>query len=72
MTAAVPWCESCSRFVDPSPPESAQQCSVCGGTVSAPEDEPAVPWHFKLLVLATAAYLAFRALQGVLWLLARL
>lgn len=31
-------------------------------------DPPEVPWHFKLLVLATILYLAFRAVQGVAWL----
>jgi hypothetical protein len=27
-----------------------------------------VPWHFKLLVLATAVYLGWRAYQGIGWL----
>ena len=34
-------------------------------------DEPHVPWHFKLLVLATAVYLAWRAVQGLVWLVGR-
>ncbi|HEX2700150.1 MAG TPA: hypothetical protein VHM89_08120 [Acidimicrobiales bacterium] len=39
--------------------------------VDEPADEPNVPWHFKLLVLATVVYLFFRAVQGVLWLAGR-
>jgi hypothetical protein len=27
-----------------------------------------VPWHFKLLVLATVAYLGWRVYQGIGWL----
>ncbi len=36
------------------------------------DDVPKVPWHFKLLVVATVAYLAWRALQGVAWVVGRL
>ena len=30
------------------------------------------PWHFKLLMVAVAAYLGFRAIQGVDWVLDRI
>lgn len=40
--------------------------------MEAAEPEPRAPWHFKLLVAATLAYLGLRAYQGVLWVLARL
>jgi hypothetical protein len=30
------------------------------------------PWHFKLLLVALVAYLAFRGFQGVEWVLGRL
>jgi hypothetical protein len=39
-------------------------------TTEVAEAEPAgAPWHFKLLVAATAIYLTWRLLQGVAWLL---
>ncbi|HUP69900.1 MAG TPA: hypothetical protein VM142_08795 [Acidimicrobiales bacterium] len=68
----MPWCESCSRYIDPPAEGIVAQCPGCGQPAGAPEAEPKAPWHFKLLVAATIAYLAFRAYQGVLWLLARL
>ena len=30
-----------------------------------------VPWHFKLLLVATVLYLGWRAAQGVMWLMHR-
>ncbi len=39
-----------------SPPEKLRRFS----------DEPA-PWHFKVLIGATAVYLGYRALQGIGW-----
>ncbi len=44
------------------------ECPTCG-RVLAPV--PRAPWHFKLLVAAVAAYLAFRAYEGVMWVLTR-
>jgi hypothetical protein len=72
-------CPSCGRIVDPgraraadhhphhdppaSPPASTQ-----------PDDEPPepLPWHLKLLLVALAIYLTYRALQGVEWLITHL
>lgn len=34
-------------------------------------ETPKAPWHFKLLVVAIVAYLAYRGFQGVVWLLDR-
>ena len=45
------------------------QCPTCGRVIAAP---PRAPWHFKLLVVALVAYLAFRGFQGVEWVLERL
>jgi hypothetical protein len=34
-----------------------------------PLDEPRhIPWHFKLLVVATVIYLGYRSYQGISWL----
>jgi len=37
-------------------------CPTCGRTIGEPAK---VPWHFKLLVVATVLYLGFRAWQGI-------
>ncbi len=33
---------------------------------------PSAPWHFKVMLVALAAYLAWRGVQGVEWLVDRL
>ncbi|HUR22540.1 MAG TPA: hypothetical protein VMZ73_01580 [Acidimicrobiales bacterium] len=68
----MPWCETCSHYIEPSSEASTGPCPNYGAEVGSPEAEPQAPWHFKLLVAATIAYLGLRAYQGVLWLLARL
>ncbi|MDP9387638.1 MAG: hypothetical protein M3Q48_06840 [Actinomycetota bacterium] len=67
----MPWCDECSRFLPPANVGEAAECPGCG-TVVGGDDVPKVPWHFKLLVVATVAYLAWRALQGVAWVVGRL
>ena len=37
-------------------------CPTCGRQIGEPAK---VPWHFKLLVVATVLYLGFRAWQGI-------
>jgi len=67
----MPWCDDCSRFWNPNSLASDGACPTCGRVVAHPADvAPAVraPWHFKLLVVAAGAYLAWRAVQGVAWL----
>lgn len=44
-------------------------CPTCGRQIAPPAK---APWHFKLLMVAVAAYLGFRAIQGVDWVLDRL
>ncbi len=43
-----------------------------GGAVDGPgaadDDGPTAPWHFKLMLVALAVYLAWRGVQGVGWL----
>ena len=79
----MPWCEECSRFLTPTSMGEGGECPRCGRVIAAVDDEPAdpghdavdqpeVPWHFKLLVLATVLYLGWRAVQGVAWLVGRL
>lgn len=77
----MPWCEECSRFLTPNSMGDGGECPSCGRVVVGLEgsgvdgeavDEPHAPWHFKLLVLATIVYLAYRAVQGVVWLAGRI
>ena len=42
-------------------------CPSCGRTIATATAEPKAPWHFKLLVAAVIAYLAWRAVQMVGW-----
>lgn len=73
-TGPVPWCDGCDRFYNPNTLRPDGTCPSCGrpvaaaaaGSDAAPEGERA-PWHFKLLVTATAAYLGWRLVQGVIW-----
>ena len=71
----MPWCDDCSRYLTATSLGAGGECPRCGRPIPGPEDsthEPTVPWHFKLLVLATVLYLGWRAWQGVAWLVGRL
>lgn len=73
-TELVPWCETCDRFYNPNSLHSDGTCPTCGELVAEPEAHDhegstgsGAPWHFKLLVGATAVYLGYRLLQGISW-----
>lgn len=68
----MPWCETCSRFLNPPSLGAAGECPTCGTVLVEPKETPRVPWHFKLLVGTAAVYLGWRAVQGVGWVLDRL
>jgi hypothetical protein len=66
----VPWCDDCSRFWSPNTLPSDGACPTCGRTLAKPGERPGdqkAPWHFKLLVAAVVAYLGWRAVQAVEW-----
>lgn len=70
----MPWCETCSRFLNPNSLEPDGSCPTCGRVVAEPAttttaeaEREKAPWHFKLLVLVTVVYLAWRAIQMVGW-----
>jgi hypothetical protein len=67
--AGVPWCDDCSRYWNP-PTLVDGACPTCGRQLETMAEERA-PWHFKLLVVLVAVYLAFRAYQGLAWLVHR-
>ena len=75
----MPWCEECQKYWTPTAMRSDGTCPTCGRDVDADVRrtdermaEEKAPWHFKLLVVALVAYLAFRGFQGVEWVLDRL
>ena len=70
----MPWCETCSRFLNPNSLGPDGSCPSCGRVVSEPravgaEEEEAqkAPWHFKLLLVLVVAYLAWRTVQIIGW-----
>jgi hypothetical protein len=64
----MPWCETCSRFYNPTSLHADGSCPTCGTQVAAPVK---TPWHFKLLLASVALYLGWRAWQGIEWVLGR-
>lgn len=66
-------CPTCGRRVAPAPVDKAPVDKA--STDQPPVDQPGphgaerdrAPWHFKLLVAATAAYLGWRLVQGIVW-----
>jgi hypothetical protein len=70
----MPWCDDCAKFWNPPSLGESGQCPTCGRVLTAPvqaaaaDSVPRTPWHFKLLLVALAIYLSYRAFQGVEWL----
>lgn len=68
----MPWCETCSRFLNPNTLRPDGTCPSCGRPVAEPRTNQATaekaPWHFKLLVAAVVIYLVWRVLQLGGWL----
>jgi len=67
----MPWCEECAKYFAPSAMTPDGRCPRCDRDLDAPDvraggglddgdDLPATPWHFKLMVVALVAYLAWR------------
>jgi len=65
----MPWCDDCQRFWNPNTMPVDGACPTCGRVLAPPRR---APWHFKLLLVATALYLAFRLWEGLAWLAGRL
>jgi len=68
----MPWCETCSRFLNPNTLEPDGSCPTCGRVVAEPAttgeaEAPGAPWHFKLLLVAVVLYLGWRLVQMIGW-----
>jgi len=61
----MPWCDTCERMV---PEEDLTEEGACPTCEEPLESERHIPWHFKLLVVATVIYLGYRTYQGIGWL----
>lgn len=72
MTGVVPWCEACSRFWNPTSMQADGACPTCGRVLAPPREVPRAPWHFKLLLVAVAVYLGYRAWQLLEWAIHRM
>jgi hypothetical protein len=57
-------CPFCFQTVDYKRARKAADLRERG---EEPEEIVSAPWHFKLLVGATAVYLGYRFLEGVQW-----
>jgi hypothetical protein len=82
----MPWCDTCSKFWNPSSMTPEGACPTCGRVLDAApavtnlkdvralagKERTKVPWHFKLLVAAVAAYLGWRLWELVAWVIHQL
>ena len=65
----MPFCEPCEKYWAPTALTVEGKCPTCGRDVGEhqPSDhdqtDESTPWHFKLLVGATVAYLGWRLVQ---------
>ena len=68
----MPWCDDCDVYLAPNTVEPDGTCPTCHHEVDAadaavPHDAD-VPWHFWVVVVALVAYLGWRGVEGVTWL----
>ncbi len=66
----MPTCEDCDHYWRPVELGDGGTCPECGQALDT--TPPKAPWHFKLLVISTAIYLGWRAVQGIAWVLHRI
>ena len=66
----MPWCETCSRFLNPQLARAGRLVPLRSGGGQAHdggEELPGAPWHFKLLLVAVVIYLGWRLIQLIGW-----
>lgn len=67
----MPFCPSCDRFYNPNTLDDGGDCPE-GHHVADPgqaPELPTVPWHFKLMLALLVAYLGWRFIEVIGWLL---
>ncbi len=74
----MPWCDTCDVYLAPNSVDASGICPTCGhgvdtaDRIQAESVDQAVPWHFWIVVVAVVAYLGWRLVEGVGWLIQRL
>ena len=79
----MPWCDDCSKYWAPSAMQPDGVVPDCGRRLAVPvrrrvadpakislrelAGEKKAPWHFKLLVVLVVAYLVWRIVQMIGW-----
>ena len=74
----VPWCDPCDRFYNPNTLLVDGSCPRCNTRLDgdheshdAHDDAPSVsatiPWHFWVVLALVAAYLGWRVIDGIAW-----
>ena len=65
----MPTCEDCDHYWRPMELGEGGTCPTCGQPLGT--TPPKASWHFKLLFASATVYLAWRAVQGIAWVLHR-
>ncbi len=73
----MPWCDSCDVYLAPNSVAADGSCPTCSSEVDTADannmtEGSKVPWHFWLVVVALVAYLGWRLIVGIIWLIDRL
>ena len=70
------WCDTCSEYREAETGSEQRICSTCSEPLSSSHvhDREATvgdsaPWHFWIVVVALAAYLLWRLVDGIAWLI---
>ena len=66
----MPVCTDCDHYWRPGELAEGGTCPTCGQALDL--TPPKAPWHFKLLLVSATAYLAWRAVQGIAWVIQRI
>jgi len=72
----MPWCDTCDVYLAPNTVEEAGTCPTCHDRVDdadrVTKTDNAVPWHFWIVVVALVAYLGWRFIEGIGWVIERI
>jgi hypothetical protein len=67
----MPWCDHCDVYLAPNTVSEDGTCPTCEQPVDAADlkakPPTRAPWHFWVMVVALVAYLGWRFVEGVIW-----
>ena len=72
----MPWCDTCDVYLAPNTVAEDGSCPTCHDPVDTADAKnltatSKVPWHFWVVVVALVAYLGWRLVTGIGWILER-